>query len=489
MADSDLNIKLKVTDEASAGLKKVGDEAQKTADKIDKGNEGLVKGVRKQIQPLNLLLRTIARVGFIWGATLGLMSKAVLDLGKDIDKLDVLSVHLGVSASDLSRRFYGFDITTKEARAGVEGLQNLFFSFEKSLLRVKLGISDVIAENAIFQKQHNISPVLTGIFPPLALLNLTPPKMSRDDAIKQIQAENMARRQASAEGQAILLADDDLWKKLTLTKVEYTKTQFAEQMALFRLYGIDTKIQQQTFDKEMQDERDRELWQQGANQLKAQGDITGALLIEQNIQLQNYRKIWGKDGAVVATFKEAQKILMDKTIMQQWINSLGAVGSALGSLESALAGAEEMGKAFATAAAAVALGMAIVNTAEGITKAWSVFGWNPPLAASISGIIAAAGAIQIATIAAQKFHEGGLIRAHNGLAVDEVPIIAQTGEGIISRRGMEALGTEGFNRINAGGGGAISVYMENVSFRSEDDIEDVMTRLSNLIILKTRSKI
>jgi len=41
------------------------------------------------------------------------------------------------------------------------------------------------------------------------------------------------------------------------------------------------------------------------------------------------------------------------------------------------------------------------------------------------------------------YHSGGQIlpvRAHAGLAPDEVPIIAQTGEGVLSRRGMAALG-------------------------------------------------
>ena len=57
------------------------------------------------------------------------------------------------------------------------------------------------------------------------------------------------------------------------------------------------------------------------------------------------------------------------------------------------------------------------------------------------------------------FHEGGIvgkqhrgfIRAHNGLAPDEVPIIAQTGEGMLSRRGMQALGgSDNLRTLNRG---------------------------------------
>lgn len=57
------------------------------------------------------------------------------------------------------------------------------------------------------------------------------------------------------------------------------------------------------------------------------------------------------------------------------------------------------------------------------------------------------------------FHEGGMIgrqrrrfiRAHQGLAPDEVPIIAETGEGVLSRRGMSALGgSENLKALNRG---------------------------------------
>lgn len=50
-----------------------------------------------------------------------------------------------------------------------------------------------------------------------------------------------------------------------------------------------------------------------------------------------------------------------------------------------------------------------------------------------------------------RYHSGGMVRpyvvAHRGWPADTVPILAQTGEGILSRRGMSALG-----RLNAGGG-------------------------------------
>ncbi len=51
------------------------------------------------------------------------------------------------------------------------------------------------------------------------------------------------------------------------------------------------------------------------------------------------------------------------------------------------------------------------------------------------------------------FHQGGIVRAHSGyLASDDVPIIAQAGEGIISRKGMASLGASNLQRLNQGNG-------------------------------------
>lgn len=83
------------------------------------------------------------------------------------------------------------------------------------------------------------------------------------------------------------------------------------------------------------------------------------------------------------------------------------------------------------------------------------------------------------------FHDGGMIgvpKAHDGLAVDEVPIIAQTGEGILSRKGMRALGGEqALNQLNNGnpvgasirGETNIDITINNPNFRSKEDIQEL----------------
>jgi hypothetical protein len=86
------------------------------------------------------------------------------------------------------------------------------------------------------------------------------------------------------------------------------------------------------------------------------------------------------------------------------------------------------------------------------------------------------------------FHSGGVVRAHSGMAIgsDEVPIIAQSGEGILSRRGMAALGGEGaLNSLNRGNrqGGGQTVYITNVihAWDAKDVSRNIKTLESSMV--------
>ncbi len=69
------------------------------------------------------------------------------------------------------------------------------------------------------------------------------------------------------------------------------------------------------------------------------------------------------------------------------------------------------------------------------------------------------------------YHKGGLVQpiyAHSGLSPDEVPIIAQSGEGVLSRRGMSALGTNNLKRLNRGESLGDSNQIFNVYINAND---------------------
>lgn len=75
----------------------------------------------------------------------------------------------------------------------------------------------------------------------------------------------------------------------------------------------------------------------------------------------------------------------------------------------------------------------------------------------------------------EKKHEGGYIRkAHDGLSTGEIPIIAQKGEGFLSRNGMASLGGEDkLNSINSGngvGGGATINLVQVIQAWGPEDV-------------------
>lgn len=105
-----------------------------------------------------------------------------------------------------------------------------------------------------------------------------------------------------------------------------------------------------------------------------------------------------------------------------------------------------MRKAFAAQKAA-ALAQAAISLALGIMQVWSSWSALPPVAAALTAVVGAVGAVQIGLIAAQKpsFHRGGLYQMAPGQAPDErsasVSMLQSERLAIIPQRG--SLGAEG----------------------------------------------
>lgn len=101
-------------------------------------------------------------------------------------------------------------------------------------------------------------------------------------------------------------------------------------------------------------------------------------------------------------------------------------------------------------------------------KNWDAPEWEEPL---MGDVMHAGGTIQ-------RAHSGTFVRPR--LSADEVPIIAQTGEGILSRRGMAALGGDAIlNRLNAGASHAPSLGAFEMPMPStgRDDGRPLLVRL------------
>jgi len=110
---------------------------------------------------------------------------------------------------------------------------------------------------------------------------------------------------------------------------------------------------------------------------------------------------------------------------------------------------------------ALAIAQAVMNTAVGVTSA---------LKKGVAGIpaallVGAEGALQVAAIRSQTMHAGGIV----GSTPDERPANLLTGEAVITRAGVDALGgSAGVNSINSGGGAAPQVIVHQYKHRVLD---------------------
>lgn len=152
----------------------------------------------------------------------------------------------------------------------------------------------------------------------------------------------------------------------------------------------------------------------------------------------------------------------------------------------ALKGAEVLGKGFAKAAAAVAMGMAIVNTAQGITAALAGPPTGPPwpINLAMATLVGATGALQIATIAAQSFAVGTpnvpsdmMAQVHQG----ETIIPATFADSI--RRGELSLSGAGAG----GGNGDIQINLYGITINSKENIRELAEELGFEIDRKFRN--
>jgi hypothetical protein len=110
----------------------------------------------------------------------------------------------------------------------------------------------------------------------------------------------------------------------------------------------------------------------------------------------------------------------------------------------------------------LAVVQAIMNTAVAVTKTLAEFG---PAGIPLAGVIAAAGAVQIAAIQSQSFHAGGMV----GGTPDEVPANLLRGEAVITRAGVDALGGEqAINAINGGGSSMPMIIVNKYKHRTLD---------------------
>lgn len=137
---------------------------------------------------------------------------------------------------------------------------------------------------------------------------------------------------------------------------------------------------------------------------------------------------------------------------------------------------------------ALALTAASINTALAVINAFATAP-NAILGAVLAVVAGAAGAVAIASIAAEQppsFHAGGILRASDvrGATMDSVMVRAKPGEGVLSTSGVAAAGgPDGVNALNAGrGSGGTTVNVIRFGTRTTEAIshQQLQSRTGNM---------
>jgi hypothetical protein len=209
-------------------------------------------------------------------------------------------------------------------------------------------------------------------------------------------------------------------------------------------------------------------WAEGFENLKIQAEdlwkkmSDPSAINNQTIQWKDMidkLKNWWKDGG--KTYKTVQEDMV-------------------GSLTSSLQQAAQLNAKWAMAYKAVGIGVAIISTAAGIAQAFEDYSW--PFSLIVAGIVAAAGAVQIATIASQQFAVGSpdiprdmVANVHKGET-----IIPETFADSI-RKGDLTLSGQG------GQGGNIILDFTNTVFNgvTQEFVTDIFTKASESIANRT----
>jgi hypothetical protein len=270
------------------------------------------------------------------------------------------------------------------------------------------------------------------------------------------------------------------WAKLAQVIVA---TEEGIAKALLKLPGVNKQVVQESI----------AWWDQLGNKL---ADLSNNKLVAFDKNFKNITNVittgsgqWvigiNKATAAFGKFVDAWKTGSTKTTTSQatFNQTLSATTTDLGTLQNAMTSYSGQSVAMAKAAAALGIGLAIVNTAIGVTNRLANIEHFPwPVPAILAGIVAAAGAVQIATIASQSFAVG----------TDNVPYDMTAnihkGEAIIPATFADSI-RKGDLTLSGGGkgGGDINIYMSGITITSKDNIRQLAEQLGFEIDRKSRN--
>lgn len=462
MADAELNIVLKLLDEASEEIKKSMGEVQKDTDKVKEKSVEANKKIQNEFRESTKQIRTFRRDVLLAVTVLGTVVTAVKQYAQfnkearsSVDDLQVSITRMGA--------YIGQVLTPvmKLLTQAAKGWKDIFdvISGHPEKMFQEDEISNMIRAR---QEMQNLKTDLQDINTLFITGRITASEFYTQ--INQGQFNTIALRQQEAQQLQQLAM---LTAEVTNRQVLDANRVFDEQMALLNEYKINymaAHAGMRAFTVAVSSAIRENMT------TALTGIITGAKTAKQAFSDLGKAMI---EAIVQFMVQKLVAWALEKTLLAGTVAATSVAAAAIAAAWYPAA----LLAAVATAGGAVAAGSTALVTSAGTTAGL--------LKGVFAGVKAGMMTVDVSVENAEgvlpsAFHSGGLIRAHSGLAVDEVPIIAQTGEGILSRRGMSAIGgADTLNRLNRGESPSanIEVNINYPNFRSKEDIDELVNEI------------
>lgn len=473
---------LEALTKAKKGVKELGDEATVFEKKSKNSFVEAQKGLRGLLQPISMVRRTIFQLGSVWGLTAGAIVLAISDIAKKQEELNDISIKTGLSTEEISKKLYGFNIASKEAKTGVTELKNAQVGLGNAWTWVTTKITEAVGqikESIVVQENYNKLAQKQGFSPNIVM---TGPYMGGSVVIPPggtPTADEQKALEKAAQEQTKIQLDEERWasnaknntKQLLLIKADY-------ESKVLQMRGRDLE----SFKRNMDAQRQIYLDDLGPN-----SPILAAFDNFYNMQLERMELVkWG--------IRDQFQIMQDmqKQFGQNTVKLFGDVF--IDALDNKLSGAKQIFGSFLMELRNMLIRAELEKLTASIITSGSKS--NGVLGAIIRGIGTAfgggsgetAGAVssQISTQSSESIVSdintfGGHYYAEGGIAGKNGPEIAMVGEnGPEMVTPLSKLGNNGNNTTN------VYYYITAVDAKS---FADLVARNPNAIVAVTANAI
>jgi len=420
---------------------------------------------KDSLQPILLLRQAWMKASLAFAVTIGAAAKGVQELVKlrnEITDLDIAAMKMGTSTEALSKKLYGFNIATTNARIGTTGALSAGLSagalgeFVLAKGAEALGsVTRAVAAQDVMLNEIKKKGLLQSFKDGFGIF-----KKSWQKGGEELQAvgSGLQSRTKDALKKDIELSLKE--RQLTLSGIAYKKWALEEELNNSRLKGVDS-VRRAEYEaaaiKRIEEDRTLAYGNLVAVRLKSEGDALGAMRIEQQNALVEFKRQFGSDGEMVREFVAGQEAMRKEAELNYWglknetaifhdnfVSLIGSMTSTFsnvfyntitGQIKSLKGVFNDFGQAVLKNLSDMVAQYVMAKAIMGIGNVIS--GWGT-ITGGVGGSVISTGPQSMGghtfTQAWSPYHRGGFVRAHSGLAVDEVPIIAQRGERVLSRR-------------------------------------------------------